>query len=566
MIQTPTLGFTQTPAIDDFQSVEGIGSPAAAAGGSSHPAAAANDPSMLEKGVATARQPLTKPCDADAGTPNVVREPRPVVKVHPGSMHVTYAEAEKHLAAMGPYFERSGQIVRVKIDSLTGEASVVEIDPIELSRVLDEVSAWQRFNKRVNDWVPTDPPQRVCTVLARNCSTDWLRPLAGLVRQPYLRADGSLVTRPGYDSNTRLYGAFSEGEFSDVDAPTPEDAYAALGVLDELLDEFPFATDHDRSAALSAMLTAAIRPSLPLAPMFHVRAHAPGTGKSYLCSVIASLATPRAPAPLSFPSSNDECDKVLLAELARSPGVIVFDNLTTDIVPFKKLCSTLTEEEISGRVLGASKMLAVSTRAMILSSGNNVGAVADMPRRCVTINLDAKEELPATRRFTRPDLLDDLRRDRSQYVRAAITIVKAWMHAGSPRADVLPLGSFGAWSDRCRQSLLWLGLQDPAQSVFTAMEQDPDRERLRLLLDAWTDKFAAAPVRVRDLITWARGLEPECGEIKELLVEAAGERDTINNRRLGWWLKRHVGQVAGGLRIERAARKGNVEAWSVTKV
>ena len=39
--------------------------------------------------------------------------------------------------------------------------------------------------------------------------------------------------------------------------------------------------------ALAAILTAAVRPSLPHAPLFHVTAHQPGAGKSYLCELIA---------------------------------------------------------------------------------------------------------------------------------------------------------------------------------------------------------------------------------------------------------------------------------------
>lgn len=98
------------------------------------------------------------------------------------------------------------------------------------------------------------------------------------------------------------------------------------------------------------------------------------------------------------------------------------------------------------------------------------------------------------------------------------------------------------------------------------MEDDPERQRLRLLLAAWQAKFGNRAVRVRDLMTWAGGLDPECGEVKELLMELAGERETINRRRLGWWLKQHVGQVADGLRVQKAPRKGNVEAWKVVSV
>ena len=61
--------------------------------------------------------------------------------------------------------------------------------------------------------------------------------------------------------------------------------------LKDLLTEFSFARDTDLSAALAALLTAAVRPSLAHAPMIHARAHMVGSGKSYLCELITAFST-----------------------------------------------------------------------------------------------------------------------------------------------------------------------------------------------------------------------------------------------------------------------------------
>ena len=79
--------------------------------------------------------------------------------------------------------------------------------------------------------------------------------------------------------------------------------------------------------------------------------------------------------------------------------MIEFDNLTGDLVAHKSLCTALTSEYMSGRILGVSKTATVSTRALFLSSGNNVGPVQDMTRRCITIRLDPGCEMPAARSF-----------------------------------------------------------------------------------------------------------------------------------------------------------------------
>ena len=97
----------------------------------------------------------------------------------------------------------------------------------------------------------------------------------------------------GFDATTGMFGVFDARAFAFADKPTRAMAEAALALLQDLLDEFSFAGESDRAAALTALLTAAIRASLPVAPMFHVRAHMVGSGKSYLCELITAFATPQ---------------------------------------------------------------------------------------------------------------------------------------------------------------------------------------------------------------------------------------------------------------------------------
>lgn len=489
-----------------------------------------------------------------------------VIRFFAGERSQRVALALRCLGDTGMFFERSGAIVKLQTDSRTGDASFKDLNVAEMMRALDEVSAWQRYDKRVKDWVAIDPPENFCSHLLKAGATEGLQALFGVARQPYLRPDGSLCAKAGYDPVSRLFGVFEPNDFNVAEEPTREDAVRALERLDSLIAEFPFASAEDRSAVLAAMLTATVRVSLPLAPMFHVRAHEAGTGKSYLCAVISAFATARAGAPLAFPGSNDECDKLLLAELMRGPDVIEFDNLTTDIKPYRRLCTMLTSESVSGRVLGKSRVVAATTRVLTLSSGNNVGPVADMARRCVTINLDAKEEIPASRTFKTSDLVGELRLHRASYVSAALTVVRAWICAGQPKTACKPLASYDSWSDWCRQPLLWLERADPAASVFESMATDPERESLGLLLAAWLAKFGDGVVMARDLIQFGGKLDPDAQEMQEVLLEIAGDRERVSPRRLGWWLKKHVGQIAGGVRIQKAPRTRNAEAYRVVAV
>ena len=489
---------------------------------------------------------------------------KPTIRVMAGEIHRVVDAAERELAHSRRHYQRGGLIVTVVTDPGTRETRVQDISPPALVRALAGAATWERFDARSEDWVRTDPPARHAAVLFDSTSYHHLPVLNGLARQPYLRPDGSLMTAAGYDAATGMFGVFDAREFSIPENPTRAQAEAALAVLKDLLTEFSFAGDTDLAAALAAMLTAAIRPSLPHAPMFHVRAHMVGSGKSYLCELITAFATPQRGTPTTFPADDEECRKLLLAELLRAPAVIEFDNLTGDLVAHKSLCTALTSEHMSGRILGVSKTATVSTRALFLSSGNNVGPVQDMTRRCITIRLDPGCEVPAARSFKRPELVRDVLRERGRYVSAALTIVRAWIVAGRPKTPASRWRAYGDWSDLCRQPLLWLGLADPTESVFEAMAEDPDRETLDRLLTAWQSVFGKTPAMVRDAVKQASAFHDEHAELREVLHDIADERGEINRRRLGWWIgdTRAASSMAGALSAPAATARRKPGRWN----
>lgn len=494
---------------------------------------------------------------------------RPSIRVIPGQLHLTVGYAEKVLADTGRYFQNGTGIVMLVREPVGGGVRLQMVASHPLTTALSACAAWERYDGRKQDFVPTDPPERVVNALAAATQYAYLPHLIGLAHQPYLRPTGELVKQAGYDTQSFLYGAFDPAAYQIPEEPTQEDAMAALGRLRGLLEEFPFAAEHDLAAALSAMLTAVLRPALPLAPMYHVQAPQIGSGKSLLCQLVGGMATDKRPTPTSFPANDEECHKVLLAELMRVPAVIEFDNLTSDLLPHKSLCTVLTSETFMGRILGVSKTAEVSTRTLFLSSGNNVGPVRDMTRRCISITLNPQCEMPATRQFKRPNLMGDFKAGRAGYVSDALTVVRAWVCAGRPQTPCLNVGSYGAWSEFCRQPLLWLGLPDPAHAMFETMENDADTALLGRLLHCWDKAFGRAPTMVRRAIEYA---EEEIGslvcneEFNQVLDEIAGGRNGIDRQRLGWWIKRHANRVVDNMHFVKAEGTRAAVAWCVESV
>jgi hypothetical protein len=495
---------------------------------------------------------------------------KPIIRVQLGEIPRICDAAERELAKTLSYYQRSGVIVTTTTDPGTRETTVKPLTLPSLTRSLAGLAIWQRYDRRSEQWTVCDPSEKHARVLHDATIYHHLPVLNGIARQPYLRPDGSLMMDAGYDTTTGMFGVFDAQQFDVPETPTRQQAEQALAELSELLNEFAFKSEHDMAAALAGILTAVVRPSLPHAPMFHVKAPSIASGKSYLCELLTAFATLQKGTPLAFPADDEECRKLLLAELLAAPAVVEFDNLTSDLIPHKSLCTALTNEFMSGRILGQSKTAQVGTRALFLSSGNNVEPIRDMTRRTLTITLDPACEMPAARDFHRQPV-SEVRADRGHYVSLALTIVRAWHCAGQPKTACKTIASYSHWSDYCRQPLLWLGLPDPAACIFEAMNDDPDRELLGEFLQAWFAVFDNTPALVKDVIAAAqtRGIKFDYPNeaLLEVITDIAGDRDGgINRKRLGWWIKRHAGRVVNGLRLVQDPSSCNAAKWKVEKV
>jgi len=484
---------------------------------------------------------------------------RPTIRLRQGCLGEIIDHFEQELARVGFLYQRAGTVVHIGTDPGSRETTIQPVSVYLMVRMLSKYVNFEKFDRRRNEWVAFDPPYYHCRNLYESGEYPHLLILLGLTSQPYLRPDRTLMIKPGYDQGTRLFGIFDQTKFAISDAPSRQEAEDALAIILELLFEFRFKTKIDEAAALSAILTATIRPSLSLAPMYHCRAPQISSGKSYLTSIISYFATASSASGATFPSNDEECQKMLLATLIKAPAVLCFDNMTSDLLPYKSLCCALTEEFITGRILGFSKTTTVGTRILLLSSGNNVGPTQDMCRRTVIINLDPACEIPAARTFKNQPL-SVVRSRREFYVSLALTVIRAWIVAGSPIAKVPSVATYNEWSDLCRQPLLWLGYPDPAESIFLSMKKDPDRETLGRLLHAWHDCFRTKPKMIREAISIANQ------ELLYAFMEIAGERDKINNRRLGRWISRKAGRIVDGLKFERDSSTRSAEAWMVISV
>jgi hypothetical protein len=242
---------------------------------------------------------------------------------------------------------------------------------------------------------------------------------------------------------------------------------------------------------------------------------------------------------------------------------LIYDDMARDWTPFGSINRMLTSETIADRLLTTNRVQEASTRTLVIGTGNNIEPLRDLRRRVLSIRLQPKVENPALLAYQgRP--VERVRADRERYVRLAFQIIEAWRQAGSPTAAEFAVASYGAWSDMCREPLIWLGLTDPATRLRDQLQDDPDSQAQREFMEAWYELRGERPTKVRDLVA------PMGGFSSERLHDALADLPVFdgikaNHSKLGWYIKNKSGRIVGDLMIEPAPCSER-RAWRVVRV
>ncbi len=506
--------------------------------------------------------------ETSAGPMPVFVHAPPTIEVRADNRADQICQAEDALTKAGLDVYRRGrsvfQVIRAHERSLDGRGGArsvyrtYEVGDLRLQELFDRAAKFVKYDARSREHVAVGCPDRVAATYLARAGADWTLPnLSGVIRTPTLRRDGSLLDLPGWDFRTELFLDLSGGVLPEIPAePTRYDAIIALNTLTDLVEEFPFTDGQSQAVALSAIITAVVRPALPAAPMHAITATTFGSGKSYLGDVISVIATGDAVSVIPCGSNDEELEKRLAAALIEGRQFISIDNINREING-PLLNQMITQERVAPRRLGKSEIVEVTCSAFMLANGNNLQVPADMARRVVLCSLDAKSERPELREFYAAPL-EMVRQDRMAYVAAALTIVRAYISAGLP-GKPKPVGGFSQWSDWVRGALMWLDEADPASTMDMVRELDPARQRMTAIMQQWNEVIGCRPVTARQIIDAA--IAQPGGEFREALLTVAGDRGAISGMGLGRWLGEHRGRLDAGLSFERGKQVRGNQTW-----
>ncbi|QFZ17557.1 hypothetical protein [Saccharothrix syringae] len=553
---------TDTPAVTD-EALESLLA--------SEPSAE-NAPTTSTKGEGTKSKKPKRRREADEaheagnGLPDVIVTGRP--------LRDTEADARKFLALAQiekPMIFHYADAGLVEIDPRTGEMKTIA--PARLALLLNTVMNFrERHTEEADDGTKTvkltHTPKVPFDIVAALHSAPGLigvPELKRIAKLPYFAEDGTLVTSPGYNRKTGIY--LHRGPDSplipEVSAkPSPEELRVALELFtQDLLIDFPFETDADRTAAMTMPITLLAREMIRGAcPLFMIDTPRPGTGKGKLVSGLVKPFDPEFAFSIA-PTGSDEWPKSLVAAMRKGRPTVAFDNINAAL-DSGALAAAVTEWPfVRNRLMGTHEEIVLPTPALWVGTGNSVTASSELARRIVRVRLDAKTAKPEERTgFKHPEILDWIEEHTPQLIWAALTMIQSWIAAGRPIAADLPkFGSFERWTRIVGSIAAHVGMPDFLKNRSAASADiDTETELIMAFCTTWAHDPGRDPIKDETGEIRDPG-RPSCAnravrvdELLELVDEyklelpaQIGPQGTDRRSKFGTWLRKVIAAPVG---------------------
>jgi hypothetical protein len=469
-------------------------------------------------------------------------------------------------------FNRGGNLVRIDyLSDKLGKRYVIAPQTIGSLRGLMSESA-DFYRKTWTGEPACSPPKELAEHIFAMPPEKWEFPsLLAIIENPTLRPSGTVLSEPGYDTETQLVYANNGLTMSAVnERPDGMEVERARCILEDVFYDFPFVDDNNasRANATGALITSVIRTSIEgSVPMALFDATQAGSGKSLLADVIALVTTGRPAAMRSYPDDEAEMRKQLTSGLMEGPSIWVYDNVDR-LMASGELCKTITATCHTDRALQQSTNVHLPVRCTWIATGNNFRIGGDLPRRCYWIKLDPKCSRPEDRKgphagqsWRHPDLRKHIVENRGEILWAILTIARSWFALDCPISKSSPvLGGFEEWSTKLGGILECAGILGFLGNVLEMHAQaDVESEQWEAFLKVLHELYPSDAFSVGEIARRITNGESKITDVLPDTMAAARDKGGSLQHRLGSWFRQknerrfgdsqiHITKAAGKLR------------------
>ena len=463
---------------------------------------------------------------------------------------------------------RANKLVRVTRDE-TNRPLIQELSPALLRGYLTRSADFIAVGASAGEPKHKDPPENVLSdILTRG---GWLfPPIEAIAQIPILRSDGTILSRAGYDTATRLIYLPPPGFRLPAipDKPSQQDIQQAKALVDEAICDFPFVDKASKANTLALMLTLILRQAVPKAPLALIDAPDSGTGKSLLAEILCVVTTGQVPAMMTECENEAEWGKAITSVLLEGSTINIIDNVEQ---PLKsaQLAALLTAPIFKHRILGRNEQAALPSRATWIATGNNIALGGDLPRRCYLIRMDAEVPWPYEgRTFKHPDLRDWITKNQGQILGALFTLARSWFAAGKPLPKVAIIGGFEDWTRTIGGILEHIGVEGFLENRREVYDQsgDDEEEEWRKFVEKLSQMFPNCAFATAAVFGLVRGGNSDLYDILPGIFRKLLNRgDDGFTKALGKAFAKREGHKYGiqGWRVERAGERCHAARWRI---
>lgn len=357
------------------------------------------------------------------------------------------------LANRGGVYTRSGMPVVARQSTPADAVELRVLKPAAMISLFEDVARLVKLNAKGEQKAAVCSEPNAKAILECEAFVNGLPIIEIVTRTPVLveRADGTLVQVTGYDAESRILAS------EDVVPEVPLEQ--AVQLLKNMLADFDFGSDADRSRALASLVT----PSLVHGGLLDGRpaadvgeANDSQAGKGYRNKLICAIYNLKAKIITQGGRGGvGSIDEAFDQALINGDPFIILDNVRGKI-DSKKIEAALTEDRVNARVPYHGNIDVDPRRIVFFMTSNKAELTPDLANRSSFIRIQKHPPGYEYQVFEEGDILAHVRANQALYLGAVFAVAKAWHEAGKPRTDEAR-HDFRAWA----QSLDWI-----VQNIF----------------------------------------------------------------------------------------------------
>jgi hypothetical protein len=225
----------------------------------------------------------------------------------------------------------------------------------------------------------------------------------------------------------------------------------------DAIAEFDFLKDSDKSRAIAAMLSPALKFGELLKthfPLFMVEADLSQAGKGFLLELIQAIYKEYAAFVTKLKGGVGGFDESLSQKLIDGRPIIQIDNVrgTIDSQYLEAILTATYGDTVSARVPYKPEILVRPDRFIFQLTSNGLTSTRDLANRSCIIRIRKKHGF-AFKRYPEGNVISHIRANPGKYLGAVYRVCSEWLENGRPRsADLRASGRMSDWA----QSLDWI--------------------------------------------------------------------------------------------------------------